>query len=329
MSLACAACGAPKTRLDVRIPGFVDGPEFELYECAGCASVSAEPFEIPAGLYEAIYRHARQVAGYERYADYADSVRKVAVPLDYLAAQEPMYWAVKRTLESNELARDWRILEVGSGLGYLTYALREAGYDAQGIDISAPAVAAATRRFGDGFVQGDALHPDTFAADFDLVIALETIEHVPDPLSFIRGLGPLIRQDGALLVTTPNRSVYDPEVKWCTDLPPVHLHWLTEAAVDRMAARLGLDAELVDFTDFHDEHPLALWHPGRKFFQPRLDRDLNPIPNADADDLTAWSRAQKSLEYRLRRRRKNRSSEPAEWLRGPRSMTLAAKLSRA
>jgi SAM-dependent methyltransferase len=39
---------------------------------------------------------------------------------------------------------------------------------------------------------------------YDLVLVAETLEHVPDPVSFLRGCRELLREDGTLCVTVPN-----------------------------------------------------------------------------------------------------------------------------
>lgn len=39
---------------------------------------------------------------------------------------------------------------------------------------------------------------------YDLVLVAETLEHVPDPVSFLRGCGELLGADGTICVTVPN-----------------------------------------------------------------------------------------------------------------------------
>src|SRR4029453_7290007 len=40
---------------------------------------------------------------------------------------------------------------------------------------------------------------------FDLVVSFQVIEHVPDPVGFLRGLAGRVAPGGELIVTTPNR----------------------------------------------------------------------------------------------------------------------------
>jgi SAM-dependent methyltransferase len=46
--------------------------------------------------------------------------------------------------------------------------------------------------------------PDSHLGAYDLVLVAETLEHVPDPVSFLRRCGELLRADGTICVTVPN-----------------------------------------------------------------------------------------------------------------------------
>ena len=40
----------------------------------------------------------------------------------------------------------------------------------------------------------------------DLIVSIQVIEHVSDPVGFLRDIRPLLKSDGELLLTTPNRD---------------------------------------------------------------------------------------------------------------------------
>lgn len=217
---------------------------------------------IPDALYEWIYREAPRLSGYRRYWELSKSVRESSDPLGVLTASEDMYWAVGQALRS--LPRGARVLEVGSGLGYLTYALRSAGYDACGVDLSAEAVEAATRSFGPHYRVEDALAPTNPNEEpWDAVVLTEVLEHLDDPSGFLAGLRPRLKPNGILVVTTPNRS-YAPEwTVWATELPPVHRTWISESGALQLAERTGYRAKTIDFTDF-PRHYFHEWWLARK-----------------------------------------------------------------
>jgi len=61
------------------------------------------------------------------------------------------------------------------------------------------------------FIQGDCEGIDTFfsGSSFDTIVAGEIIEHIENPASFLKGCHKILKDDGQLLLTTPNP--YD----WC------------------------------------------------------------------------------------------------------------------
>jgi len=226
----CPLCGGHAVLRSNALPGYVAGSSFRIYRCTECGVSFAEPRVENHRVYEAIYANPGRVPGYMRYERYARLVANAADPLEALSSSEDVYWAVAQALQQRDSAlENPEVLEVGSGLGYLTYALAQSGYRATGIDISRNAVDSARARFGDLFIHADvAEYAARHAGRFDAVIACELLEHVVDPVAFVRIALSLIKPSGQLIVTTPNRMVFDPDVLWETDLPPVHFWWHSE-----------------------------------------------------------------------------------------------------
>ena len=229
-----------------------------MYICTGCDSQQSVDEPLPLDLYNWMYRDAQLLGGYNRYFALAKGVLDAQNPLDYLAESEDMYWAVREFLRG--LPAGSRVLEIGSGLGYLTYALRQAGYDAWGLDLSQAAVDQATQRFGPYYRTGDATQaPSPNEATWDAVVLTEVIEHLDKPAAFLASLRVRLAPNSRLLVTTPNRSFRLPAFTgwdgplppvWDTELPPVHRTWISEQGALRLAERCGYSAELMDFSHY-------------------------------------------------------------------------------
>lgn len=294
-STVCPACDAGTPIAVGQVSGYVEGLEYEIGACDFCGSQTAlTTHPIPEGLYEAIYTNASELHGYSRYVRHALMVERARYPLYMLATMEPAYWAVRSILHQRR--RDdqgTRVLEVGSGLGYITAALRAAGFDATGVDLSAQATAEATRRFGSWYRTGDVTDPKTLNGAYDVVVGLEILEHVGTPRELVRGLLPLLTANGEVVVSTPNRDQYRSDTLWATDLPPVHLHWFSELGM-RSLCPPGARAELFDFTAYNHRFGWpsdlrARSGRGRAF----LDESLaltDPIPQAT---LPPWYRRAK------------------------------------
>jgi 2-polyprenyl-3-methyl-5-hydroxy-6-metoxy-1,4-benzoquinol methylase len=221
-------------------PGYQAGETFAIAECDHCDVQFAWPLRPGEAIYEEIYQHAGTLPGYSRYAWYAAQVAGRARPLEWLADQEEMYGFIAAELGRRGPTATGPVLEVGSGLGYLTYALHAAGYGVRGLELSAQAVEAARARFGDHFTVHDISRADAAIDGADVVIMTEVLEHVADPAALLSAVARLLRPGGSALVTTPNKSAAPRGAYWLTDNPPVHLWWFSETTLRQLAARVGL-----------------------------------------------------------------------------------------
>lgn len=98
------------------------------------------------------------------------------------------------------------VLDFGCGEGFLLDKMSERGVDLSGyvgIDLRADALDFARRRHAEAtFVQADIFEWPTDARNFDLVIASEVLEHLPEPEAALRRLVELC--SGQLLLTVPH-----------------------------------------------------------------------------------------------------------------------------
>jgi len=178
----CEICGA-LLALDRVVPGYQEPDCYTILRCDACNTKVADPKVLDPRVYDAIYAMPGGPPGYDRNFQYARKVMRVRDPLSYLASRQDAFWGVERSLDR---VRNPRILDAGSGLGYLTYALRKAGYDAIGIDISAEAVSKARAAFG-GFYYLESVESYASRSQerFNAIVLVEVIEHLEEPLAFM------------------------------------------------------------------------------------------------------------------------------------------------
>jgi SAM-dependent methyltransferase len=110
--------------------------------------------------------------------------------------------------------RPLRILDFGCGTGeQITAPLARAGHVVIGVDVHAPTIAEARRRFQLPALEFRSVKPDEFPEkpwDFDAIVCSEVIEHLDHPERLLLKFRRALRSDGVLIVTTPNgRGSYE------------------------------------------------------------------------------------------------------------------------
>lgn len=113
---------------------------------------------------------------------------------------------------ASQISRHCAVLDVACGEGYGSAMVAAHADRVVGVDISPDAVRHAQNRYGHHanleFVPAscDSLpFPD---ASFDLAISFETIEHIETQKAFIAELARVLRPDGVLLLSSPNKRLY-------------------------------------------------------------------------------------------------------------------------
>jgi FkbM family methyltransferase len=104
-----------------------------------------------------------------------------------------------------------RTLELGCGNGSFVALLASAGYDATGLDLSPAVTACAREIFGIEVLTGPLGDHDLPRGTLDVLVMMDVVEHLADPVATLTTAATLVKEDGLLLVQTPR---FDPALSF-------------------------------------------------------------------------------------------------------------------
>jgi 2-polyprenyl-3-methyl-5-hydroxy-6-metoxy-1,4-benzoquinol methylase len=155
-----------------------------------------------------------------------------------------------------------RLLELGCSTGYFTEYLAQKGTTVIAVD-SDPSAVAACRERGINALQIDLSSSEIDGvlaehAPFDAVIAMDLLEHLPQPHNLLTRLRNLMHPYGRLFVTGPNVAYW--HVRWellrgrwnytrAGIMDETHLRWFTRATWRKLLEENGFEIEIDDIAE--------------------------------------------------------------------------------
>jgi SAM-dependent methyltransferase len=135
-------------------------------------------------------------------------------------------------------------LDIGCGSGYLLKCLQERGWDAIGVEPGEWGQIAAQRR-GLLVIKG-LIDETTFNRTFDIVSAVDVLEHTTNPLRFLKLAYQYLNESGRLVVAIPFADSFNARLYgryWSMVEPPNHCQYFTTRSLDKLLAVTGLEIE--------------------------------------------------------------------------------------
>lgn len=185
------------------------------------------------------------------------------------------------------------ILELGCAHARLVLLLQRAGFDAEGMEMS-PEIVRRARELSGVTVHVGPLESASVRSSYDIIAAMDVLEHLVDPLATLRACRELLPDDGLLVLQTPCHHDPDENLEM---LIPEHLHLFNGDGIRRLLERAGF-AELEVDTGFF---PYDMWivasprGPIRHTENPTAG--LEPLLVALIDGLTERKRIQRDLDW--------------------------------
>jgi SAM-dependent methyltransferase len=217
---------------------FSTGKTYEYFQCTDCGTLFIDP--LPTDELAIIYP--------SNYYSFV-TTKKNAV------------WRIKEWLDKRKLrsvlqglkADEISVLDVGGGTGWLSTLVRQTDPRVkftQIVDIDQAAKYKAEQE-GHDYFQGR-LEDFTTDKKFDLILLLNLIEHVAEPVSVLKKAGSLLRPGGVILIKTPNTQSLDARIFHRSYWGGLHCprHWVifSEKSFRKAAALSGLFVKSLDYT---------------------------------------------------------------------------------
>jgi SAM-dependent methyltransferase len=231
---ACAICGHGGRNAGTVVGRTVREP-FALLHCDRCRfSWVADPLADLGAVYDRAYYEGR---GADPLVDYAYEAEH---PERTIRAHE--WRGLLRLVQGlTSVGPGTRWLDYGSGTGGLVaYLRREAAVEAVGFETGWGAES--MRR--QGIPQLTIAELERAQGTFDVVTAVEVLEHVAEPMEVLRQARAALCQGGLLLVTTGNAGPYrDRLARWRYVVPEIHVSFFEPGTLDLALRSTGFTAE--------------------------------------------------------------------------------------
>jgi SAM-dependent methyltransferase len=135
-----------------------------------------------------------------------------------------------------------RLLEIGCGNGHFLRAARDAGFQVQGMDVSAHSCKVANQRLGGEFVFcGNAENLEPPAEPYDVCALFDVIEHVRNPVKLLQRVRAFLKPEGVLFLCTPNLHSWSARVmrkRW-SEFKTEHLTYFGVETIRNLLAKTG------------------------------------------------------------------------------------------
>lgn len=111
------------------------------------------------------------------------------------------------------LSKESLILDFGCGEGAFSQRLKDNGFQVHSSDIDKEQFKATVDKYIHLDLNKEQIS-DNFDIKYDVIIAMEIIEHLENPWKFIRDIKSLLKPNGLLILSTPNISNFSSRIRF-------------------------------------------------------------------------------------------------------------------
>jgi len=218
-TIACVLCGGTSSLLCDKRPA-------TYFRCNRCGFIVQHPPPPP-----------------DAFASYAETEYQGGLYAEYVRAREMKLEHFRRRLTIVQShCQSGRLLDIGCSCGYFLEVAAAAGFDVHGLEFSASAIAAAAPAVRSRIRRVRVEDLTTGDGAFDVISAFDIIEHLTEPVEFLRRTRTLLSNNGWLVISTPDaRHWLRPLMRsrWPMLQPMQHVSLFTGEALTRALTQAG------------------------------------------------------------------------------------------
>jgi|TARA_B110000879_G_scaffold211061_1_gene302663 2-polyprenyl-3-methyl-5-hydroxy-6-metoxy-1,4-benzoquinol methylase len=109
--------------------------------------------------------------------------------------------------EIEKYRKTGNLLDIGAGYGFFLEIAKKRGWNVYGTELTDKAINYCTEK-GLSMFKGEIQNIDCGELEFDVIISIEVIEHVNNPIEYLKKCNEILRKGGNLYLTTPNFNSY-------------------------------------------------------------------------------------------------------------------------
>lgn len=192
-----------------------------------------------------------------------------------------------------KIVKGGKVLDIGCAKGSFLNIMKKYDYDTFGIEMSGANVEICKDQ-GHKVFHGDltSYYDSTLKQRFNIIACLDVIEHIADPVDFLKKIKSLLEVNSILVLSTPNFSGFVSKLLGRRDpfiIPPEHLNFFSKKGLNELVTVVGLrPIKLTTFGFITEE---GLNRTVTKYFPPILNRLsflLKPLINYTIKSLNLF-----------------------------------------
>ena len=133
----------------------------------------------------------------------------------------------ERYMFASKRVKEKKVLDIACGVGYGCEIYSESGAKhVVGVDILKSNIEYAESKYSAAnisFIEKNIYEID-YKEEFDVITSFETIEHIENDSLVLKKLYNALKNDGILMISTPNRKITSPDTKSINDKPANEYH---------------------------------------------------------------------------------------------------------